>query len=272
MKKTKKFFQPEPHIFAHRGIPSEYPENSLISFQKARESGAHVIETDVHLTRDNRFVIFHDDTLERTTGAEGKIANFTLSELRQFDIAYNFSLDGISFPYRGKNLKVLSLEELLEEFPEQRFNIELKNYNPSQVHIYCDIIKKMNCQNRVLTASECSGNLTLSRALIPQMATSSTRREAICFLLSSWTGFIHLRKKYAFDALQIPEYYRGIKVLNARFIDNAHNADLRVHVWTVNNEKDMVRLIKLGVDGIMSDCPVLLKKISRESKFKNNFT
>jgi glycerophosphoryl diester phosphodiesterase len=257
----KQFFNPEPSIIAHRGLSIQYPENTLLSFSKAIELGVDVIETDIHLTKDNRFVIIHDDVIDRVSNGKGFVLNHTLEELKQFDAGYWFSPDeNKSFPYRGTGLKFFSLEEMLEYFPDQRFNIDLKDKNPAQVKQYSEIINKYN-PKRILTASEHGPNLKEFRKIMPDMATSFSLWEVIGLYFLLRTGFLFAKKKFAADAIQIPEYIGPSHLADLPLIREMHKHDIRVHVWTVNNEQDMKRLLDSGVDGIITDDPALLKRV-----------
>ncbi|MGV7930946.1 MAG: glycerophosphodiester phosphodiesterase [Spirochaetota bacterium] len=91
---SKKFFIPEPRVFAHRGASGGYPENTLLSFREAVKIGVDVIETDVHFTKDGRFVVAHDGELGRICDGGGLVADHTLTELKKFDAGYGFSVDG----------------------------------------------------------------------------------------------------------------------------------------------------------------------------------
>src|SRR5580700_1416079 len=95
-----------PWVVAHRGASAHAPENTLAAFQRAVELGASVIETDLHVTRDGRFVAMHDDTLDRTTNGSGEVDRFTLDQLRQLDAGLWFDRD-----FRGE--RVPTLEEIL---------------------------------------------------------------------------------------------------------------------------------------------------------------
>lgn len=258
----KKFFNKETVIFAHRGASNEYPENTLPAFQKAVELGVDVIETDVHLTKDNRFVIFHDETIDRMCDSCGLIRDYTLSELKTFNAGYRYTADnGKSFPFRDKGLSALSLEEVLEKFPEQRFNIDLKDKSPEQGKLFVDIINKHGAQGRVLAASEHRYILMEIRRLCPELATSFALWEALWFYFLFKSGLLFLNISFPGDALQVPEYWGQFHVVTGSFIKQAHEKGLKVHVWTINKESDMRRLLGMGADGVMSDNPELLLKV-----------
>jgi glycerophosphoryl diester phosphodiesterase len=257
----KHFFIPEPRIFAHRGDAAHFPENTLPSFQSAIEIGADVIETDVQRSKDGHFMIFHDDTIDRVTESRGRIGDYTLQELKRLDAGYRYSADGQSFPFRGKKITIPSLEEALREFPQQRFNVDLKAAAPSQAGDYCALIRRCNAAERVLTASEFTGNLKAVRSLLPEMATSASHREVAGVFFLYRSGLLFAKKGLAADALQIPEFYRSWLVASPGMVRQVRRKGIRVHVWTVNAEADMRRLLDAGVDGIITDDPCLLKNV-----------
>ncbi len=257
----KHFFIPEPRIFAHRGDAAHFPENTVPSFESAVEIGADVIETDVQRSKDGHFMIFHDDTVDRVTESRGRIGDYTLQELKRLDAGYRYSADGQSFPFRGKKITIPSLEEALREFPQQRFNVDLKAAAPSQAGDYCALIRRCNAAERVLTASEFTGNLKAVRSLLPEMATSASHREVAGVFFLYRSGLLFAKKGLAADALQIPEFYRSWLVASPGMVRQVRRKGIRVHVWTVNAEADMRRLLNAGVDGIITDDPRLLKNV-----------
>src|SRR5258706_10758218 len=124
------FDTPRPRVFGHRGAAGEAPENTLVSFERAVACGADVFELDVHATRDGTIVVFHDPTLERTTDGMGALKERTWAELCELDAGYQWTVDGRTFPFRGKGIRVPSLAELFARFPDACFNIEVKQGEP----------------------------------------------------------------------------------------------------------------------------------------------
>jgi len=257
----KQFFILEPGIFAHRGDAAHFPENTLPSFKSAVEIGADVIETDVQRSRDGHFMVFHDDTIDRITEGNGRIGGYTLEELKRFDAGYRYSADGESFPFRGKGISIPSLDEVLHEFPQQRFNVDLKADDPSQAADYCALIRRCNAGERVLTASEFTENLKAVRSLMPEMATSASHKEVAGVFFLYRSGLLFAKNSFEADALQIPEFYRTWHVAAPGLVRRVRKKGIRVHIWTVNSEADMRRLLDIGVDGIITDDPLLLKKV-----------
>ena len=112
------FTGPTPRLFAHRGASGEAPENTMPAFQRAAALGIVYMELDVHLTHDGHVVVFHDDTLERTTNGHGQVKDHTLAELQQLDAGYNFSPDdGRTFPFRGQGRHSISTDRSPPQFP-----------------------------------------------------------------------------------------------------------------------------------------------------------
>jgi glycerophosphoryl diester phosphodiesterase len=235
------------------------------AFEKSAELGVDYIETDVHFTKDKKFVVIHDDTIQRVTNGAGKVSGYTMDELRQFDAGHNFTEDdGKTYPYRGKGIGLLSLEEILDAFPAQKFNIDLKDKNPLQIKHFIDIIDKLNAYNRVIVASWHFINLNTLRKLRPEIATSFSVGEMIWIFFLHRSGLLFLKINFKGKALQIPERRGQVNILTKSYLKELHEKGVEVHVWTVNNEEDMRRLIEIGVDGIMSDDPALLLKVIKE--------
>lgn len=254
------FLSPMPRIVAHRGDSANYPENTLPAFLSGVRMGIDVIETDVHITRDGEIVIWHDPTLERNTDGEGALEIHTLKELKKLDAGYTFTKDGgNTYPFRGKGIQLCTLSEALEACPDERFNIDLKSQEEDIVERYIDVIRKHNAENRVCTASFHLNNLRKLRRLAPDLLTSVSTLEVAPLVLKTKMHMLPA----AFDRkiiFQVPVRQYGITIINKRFIDEMHKRDAVVMVWTINEEEEMERLYKLGVDTIMTDDPALLIK------------
>jgi glycerophosphoryl diester phosphodiesterase len=257
----KKFFDTPTKLLAHRGMPLQYPENTLISFKNAVEFGIDVIETDTHLTKDKQFIISHDAEISRVTNGSGLISDYTLEELFEFDAGHNFTIDdGKTHPFRGKGVKFISVEKLLKEFPNQKFNIDLKDNNSSQVEAWADLIKKKDAVERVLTASQFTKNLIEVRKHFPSMATSFSAGEVFKFYIGNKFGRLKPGRFHG-DALQIPVRLGPFHLIKPKFIKNAQEYGYKIHVWTINEKEEMRMLLNMGVDGIFTDDPIKLKEV-----------
>jgi glycerophosphoryl diester phosphodiesterase len=253
---------PRPIAFAHRGGSLLWPENTMVAFRGAVEMGYRYLETDLHATRDGVLVLIHDDTLERVSDGSGPVWERTLVELKRFDAAYHFSPDGgRTHPYRGQGVTVPTLEEVLEAFPDALLNVDMKQKEPPVVAALADFIEKRGLQERFLVTSFVDRRLQeFRRRSGGGVATAAAQREALRFWLASRLRLERLLHIQC-DALQVPARYGSLTVVNRRFVAAAHGRGLHVHVWTVDEPAEMRRLLALGVDGLMSDRPDLLREV-----------
>jgi glycerophosphoryl diester phosphodiesterase len=253
---------PYPLAFAHRGGSLLWPENTMLAFRGAVEMGYRYLETDLHATRDGALVLIHDDTLERTTDGGGAVWEHTLAELKRFDAGYHFSPDGgRTYPYRGQGVTVPTLEEVVEAFPEARLNVEIKQEQPPAVAAVVDFIEKRGLHDRLLVASFRDRVVQeFRRRSGGYVATCAAQGEARRFWLATRLRLERLLR-VPYDALQLPVRYGPRTVVDRRLVEAAHRCALHVHVWTVDEPEEMRRLLKLGVDGLMSDRPDLLLKV-----------
>jgi glycerophosphoryl diester phosphodiesterase len=237
---------PLPIAFAHRGEAAYGDENSMAAFARAVAAGYRYLETDVHATSDDVAVVCHDDTLTRMLGRSGKIENLSWTDVASLR-------DG------GETI-VPRLLDLLDAWPECRLNIDMKA--DSAVDPTIEAIWKTNARDRVLLASFSDRRIRWARRVCgPRQATSLGHREAAAVKLAS----LHRRGLGGFvpgvAAVQVPVRYRGIRVVDARFIGHAHRLGMQVHVWTIDDPAEMHELLDLGVDGIMTDRIEILRDV-----------
>ncbi|MER5375477.1 glycerophosphodiester phosphodiesterase [Streptomyces sp. NPDC002553] len=238
---------PGPIPFAHRGGAADGLENTVAQFRRAAEAGYRYMETDVHTTRDGRLVAFHDATLDRVTDGAGRIAELPWAEVRHARV--------------GGAEPVPLFEELLETFPEVRWNVDLKA-EPA-LHPLLDLIARADAWDRVCVGSFSEARVLRAQRLGgPRLATSYGTRGVIGLRLRSWG--VPTAPRRSAVAAQVPETRSGIPVVDRRFVRAAHARGLHVHVWTVNEPDRMHRLLDLGVDGIMTDHIDTLREVMRE--------
>ncbi|MGH8012662.1 MAG: glycerophosphodiester phosphodiesterase [Candidatus Binataceae bacterium] len=257
---TEFFDPPRPRIIAHRGASAHFPENTLPSFRAAREAGARYVELDVHLTRDGEVVVSHDGDLRRTCGHDGLIGQLPYDELRHADAGFNFNPPACTeFPFRGHDITVPRLGEVLDELSDCYFVIEIKPDVPEIVAALLNVIDRSVMRRQVLVASEHDVQLARFRALAPKIPTSFAYGEIVGFMLSlAPEGPAY---QPSGDALQIPPEYESWRLVSPESVAAAHRLGVEVHVWTVNEERQMRELIELGVDGIITDWPRRLHAI-----------
>ncbi len=256
------YFKPDKFlVMAHRGGRSLGPENTIYTFQRAIERGADVLEMDLQTTGDGALVILHDREVDRTTNGKGTVDTFTLPELKKLDAGFRWSPENSdSFPLRGRGVTIPTLAEVFKAFPDIRMNIEIKGSRVNTIQDLCRIIRDHGMAAKVMVACFEAGKLGEFRSVCPEVATSAGASEAVVFY---WLQWAHLESAYSpgAQALQIPEAYGDNRIATRRFLEAAHGRNMRVHVWTVNDNESMQRLIDLGVDGIMTDYPDRLMKL-----------
>lgn len=254
-----------PLFFAHRGGSALAPENTLPAYENGLRYGADALELDIHYTRDGEIVVFHDDTLDRTTDSSGPLAALTLDELRRLDAGYHFTSDGgQSFPWRGKGVTIPTLREVFERFPQTRINIEMKVNDADGERRLARLLLDNGWGDWAMVGSFHTDALQRFRALCEgHIATSASASETRNFLLGVLVRQTQ-RMRPTYDALQVPEVYRGIRVVSPNSVRLAHGLGLDVHVWTVDERETMERLLDWGVDGLMSDRPDTLAAVYRE--------
>jgi glycerophosphoryl diester phosphodiesterase len=246
---------PTPLAFAHRGGAAVGDENTAEAFARAIRLGFRYIETDVHATADGVPVVFHDDTLARLTGHPGRVA-----DLRWADLATVRVAGAAAIP---------RLDETLDAWPDVRFNIDVKAGRSAEPTV--TTVRRAGAEDRVLLASFSDARLAELRRLAgPRVATSLGMRAVALLRLAAWTG-APLRLPASAVAAQVPVRHGRITVVDRRFVDRCHRLGLQVHVWTIDDPAEMMRLIDLGVDGIMTDdLPALRKAYESRGLWPSN--
>ena len=243
---------PHPRAFVHRGWHSadsdlDGMENSLSAFQRAVAEGYRYLETDVHATSDGVVVVHHDATLERTTDATGAVAALPWSTVRRARI--------------GGREPITRLEDLLEELPDAFLNIDVKS--DAAVEPLLAVLARTGAADRVCVASFSEARLARVRRLAgPAVLTSMGMRAMIMFWASGRLPALPMGRSPGRPPLaQVPVRQGALTVVDRRLIAAARRRGGEVHVWTIDEPAEMHRLLDLGVDGLMTDRPQVLKDV-----------
>ena len=240
---------PYPIIIAHRGSSAHAPENTLAAFELAVEQGADGIELDAKLSADGHVIVIHDATMDRTTGAHGRVKDMTLEEMRALDA-------GSFFAEKFKGEKIPLLEEVFDKVGKRTFiNVELTNYSTPRDHLVesvCILVKKFGLQKHVLFSSFLASNLSKAHSYLPEVPTGLL---ALGGLPGSWA------RSFGFAFGKYDALHPNLRDVTQQQIYYVHRLQRRIHVWTVNKEDDMHRLFKWGVDAIFTDDPQLAVKV-----------
>ncbi|MEM7272819.1 MAG: glycerophosphodiester phosphodiesterase family protein [Actinomycetota bacterium] len=241
------FDHPGPLPLAHQGGGAEGVENSTAAFANAAELGYRYLDIDLQATADEVLVAHHDDSLERLTGLPGAVADYTWQELSAARLP------------NGEPLA--RFEELLEAHPDARWNIEVKNEAASGPTV--DLVRARGLADRVCLNTFSDLRLWRIRRSARRIRPAYSTPLIATFWLK-FTSYVPLPYVGRADATQAPVRDRNIPILDRRYVERAKRAGLVVIVWTIDETAEMHRLLDLGVDGILTDAPTVLRSVLEE--------
>jgi glycerophosphoryl diester phosphodiesterase len=233
---------PGPIAFAHRGGASEVPENTAPAFAHAVALGYRYVETDVHVTADGELLAFHDDVLDRVTDRNGVIGELPWATVREARV------DGVE--------SIPRLEDLLGAWPELRWNIDPKH--DAAVEPLAATLRRCQAVGRVCVGAFSDERLDRVRALLPGVCTSLGPMASLELGMAA-TG--ETVGELPAPCAQLPTHVGETEVVTEAVVAEAHRRGMQVHVWTIDDASEMARLLDLGVDGIMTDRPAVLKDV-----------
>lgn len=242
---------PTPRAFAHRGWhvgDLAGLENTMPAFERAVAEGYRYLETDVHATADGVLVAFHDGVLDRVTDRTGAVASTSWADLQQARIAGREPIPTFD--------QVL---ELAKDHPQLRLNVDPKA--DSSVGPLLDALAASGLSDRILLGSFSDRRLRYLRSVLgPDQATSMGPQEIFSLVRRSRVALGRPRPHRAVAAA-VPLSARRVPVITHHFVERAHAEQIEVHAWTIDDPSTMERLLDLGVDGIMTDRPDLLRDV-----------
>lgn len=250
-----------PIGLAHRGADVQR-ENTMGAVRAAVEQGFGYIEVDVRASADGKVVVFHDEQLDRITTGSGKLSDHTWDELSTLTVS------GPRPRYESVAEPLVLFEQLLETFPAVRFNVDLKDRQSAAPMV--EIVRRHNAWGRVLIASFQDSHRLLFFAKVkagePTVASSAgVAPVALLLLTHRFFGFTTvtrwLRKRLPLHALQVPVRRGPLRVVTRRFVEACHSEGIALHVWVVNDQDEMQRLLAMGVDGIVTDNGTALARV-----------
>jgi glycerophosphoryl diester phosphodiesterase len=256
-----------PRVFAHRGGRALGPENTVPAFERGLAAGADGLELDVRLSSDGVVVVCHDATLDRTTNASGSVSRYTAAELSRVDAGYQWVDAHGHYPFRGCGVGVPALRDVLRRFGDVPIIIEMKVDHREMGEAVAAEVLAASAVDRVCAASDGSRAMRAAREALPHMATSATRWDVRFALYRSWAHWPV--RQTAYGGYQVPEAAGLIRVVSPGFIRHAHEADLEVQVWTVDEAADMERLLAWGVDALISNRPDLAVAVRDQSVMRS---
>lgn len=245
-----------PIIIAHRGSRQLWPENTMFAFESALATGVEHLETDIHVSADGVVYCIHDHTVDRTTDGTGPVASLASDEVDRLDAGYHHRDDG-GFPFRGQGVGVPTFSELALSFPDARLVVDLKE--DSVVAPFADLVDHLGVGQRLIVGSFSDQRIARFRQLTGgRIATSTGSVTSRQWLVNSRVGRAGAPGP---SALQLPVQRRGLRVVDHKLVDAAHNAGIQVHVWTINDPSEARDLFAMGVDGVVTDRPDLMMRL-----------
>lgn len=236
--------------YAHRGFSGEYPENTMIAFEKAVEAGCEGIELDVHFTKDGKLVIIHDEDIKRTGNRSGLVKDMTYDELCSVDFSGKFT-EKTGF------CRIPLLKEYLEYIRDKNIitNIELKTgvyeYRGIEKEVY-ELLRRYHLRDKVIISSFNHNSVMRMKEIDSDIKCG--------FLSETWiinTG------KYVKEN-HIEAYHPMFRMLTDEEVKNLRDYGIEINTWTVNTKEDILHMIDLEVEGIISNYPDLTGRILKE--------
>lgn len=252
------FYRDRPIInMGHRGAREAAPENTLSSFLAAETMGAHGIELDVMLSRDDKLIVIHDYDLDATTDGKGAVKEHTLAEIKELDAGAWFDES-----FTGERIPVL--EEVIEILdPLTLINIELKTETPATdglENMVVDVIQKYDLYDRVVVSS--FNPIALLRVKV------ADKRIPVGLLYAPDLAR-YLSEGWFISILRPEALHPELRMVDEEYMKWARKKGYRVNVWTVNEAADLKRMLDLEVDGIITDRPDLLLQLMEERGMAN---
>lgn len=242
-------------VIAHRGASAYAPENTFPAFKKALEMGAEGLELDVHLSKDGKLVVIHDERIDRTSNGSGYIKDLTLKKLKKLDF-------GNWFDQKFSGTSIPTLNELINLFKQQNWtgllNIEIKNnliIYPEIEEKVVKLIKNSKMENQIICSSFNHYCLKKIKGIDKQIKIAP-------LYLCGVEPWLYAKKIEA-EALH-PQFYNIIH--RPQIVKECNERGIKLNLFTVNKEKDMKRLLKYKVNGIITNKPDLALKIRQSAK------
>jgi glycerophosphoryl diester phosphodiesterase len=250
----------EIRIIGHRGGRGVAPENTIPAIRHGVDVGSQAIEIDLHASRDGALVVIHDPTLERTTNGAGAVDQHTLEEIQALDAGFHFTPDdGATLPFRGQGVRIPTLDEAMEAIGDLPAILEVKSTAAGR--LLAEWLPGRPEFERVIVGGFNSDEVGPAGAAARWRCAYQT--DLLGFIL--W-GKVGVRRPLPADltAAMVPVRKNGLRIVTRGFVRGMHAQGKGVFVWTVNRPEEMRRLLDLGVDGLISDYPAVVRRVVEE--------
>jgi len=249
-------------IIGHRGARGVAPENTVAAIRHGVEVGAQAIEIDLHASADGELIVIHDPTLDRTTNGTGPVESRTLADLQRVDAGYRFTADdGETFPFRDQDVRIPTLDEAMDAIGDLPAILEVKSAAAGR-----------------RLAEWLPGRPELERIIVggfdaDEVGPAGAAARWRCAYQTDLLGFVlwgklgvsrHLPDDLT--AAMVPVRKGAVRIVTRGFVRRMHAQGKGVFVWTVNRPDEMRRLLDIGVDGLISDYPAVLRRVVEERR------
>jgi glycerophosphoryl diester phosphodiesterase len=256
-----------PLVIAHRGGAGIAPENTLYAFKMSERLGVDAIELDIRMSKDNQLVVIHDETVDRTTNGFGYVSDMTLEQLKRLDAGYRLEIDQRGYPFRNRGIAIPTLEEVFQEIKHTAFVIEIKDTDPKVERKVAKLIKKYKMKKKVIVGSFNDDSIKRFANSTDGKIPIGTGEKTLKFYV--FLHKLHLDRIYPLkrNAVQIPVRVGHVDLATERLINTIRERNIAIHYWTINDEKTMKELIKMNVDGIITDFPnKMLRLVNKDAE------
>ncbi len=240
---------------SHRGGLGLYPENTMFAFSNTLYSyGVDMIELDLQFTKDQKVIVLHDSSIDRTTNGQGNVSNLNYSDISIYDAGYNFYNSKRGYVYRNKGIKIPLFEDVLKNMPNIYLNIELKKNCSKFAKEVCRLICKYKFENKIIIGSGKFIQNNLIRKLLPNSCHYLSKFDLYLLIIASNFKIINKYWK-KFDVMEVPMNYYDINVCKF-FIRLAEKINKPIIFWGANDKSTIKMLSEIeSVQGIITDFP-----------------
>lgn len=262
---------PDVLNIAHRGGKGLAPEGTLAAFDQAKDLNVDMFEYDIHRTKDGHLVIIHDASVDRTTNGTGRVNDLMLVEIQALDAGYSFMDARGDYVFRNQGIYIPTVAEVFQKYPDMRHLIEIKDTNDPMV--YEDIIQELwhliqiyQMEDNVMIGSFEQAIIERFEAVswgqIPVGAGEQEVRKFVTMHVPYLNGLVGSNV----DSLQLPTEAEGRDLTTSNIIQSAKKRQMSLYYWTINEEETMRTLVTKGVDGIITDYPDRMRKVTAEMR------
>jgi glycerophosphoryl diester phosphodiesterase len=249
-------------VIPHSGGDALFPEDTLFAYEQSIGMGGDVVDIDVQTSADGIPVAIHDATVDRTTNGNGSVSSLTYKQLARLDAGYKFKTNG-KYPFRGKNIRIPTLQSILKKFPKTLVTIDLKDLRIEAVLPLCELITRLHRDDDTYIGVDTNEQVQEFRRRCPNIYTSGTDEERRASRAARESGDLTFRSN---QLVSQPPFIAddGTRRVTPQTLNFSHRMNTAVLTWVVDDPKQLKELIDLGVDGIYTRRPDILLKLLRK--------